>query len=544
MHNLDSIHNLLPWTSPRRESTKQGSMIVRTAEVTAEFRRLYKTSRQSFEDNGVSLRHCPKVGQEIVEWRRDPMSENVSRKVFEKEVRDFQKKNLNFKVDMAGLLPYQGVAVKRNVYALRKYGFALEASDTGYGKTYVAFAVARHIGMRLLVVAPKPTLTVWKRVAKHMKMENELVAVWNVEKLKGGKLPYGHMEDYVEGNEILSKWVWTVDDDVMVVLDELHRFKGIRSANAQVFLACKENDVPTLGMSATVANDPTHMRGLGKILGFHDGSYYDFVRWARVNGCSEMGWDGALKFFGGFSVLSQLHRDIFPEHGNRQRVADLDDFPETLITADTYDMAGNTKHIKQAYRDMERELALIEAKEIAAKLKRNRLVIILRARQKIELLKVPAMVEMAKDALAEGMSVVLFVNFEATVQALGKALKTDTFIHGRQSNTIRNMMIDEFQADKRRVIICNIRAGGVGISLHDLNGQYARMSIIAPSWSAQDLVQALGRVHRAGGKTRSVQRIVFAAATIEVGVCDTVNGKLQELNTLQDGDMNSGVNLF
>jgi superfamily II DNA or RNA helicase len=546
--SADALQNLLPWSSPSRVSMKQGSMIVRTAKADANFKRIYKASRASFEDAGVSIRKTNEG--EIVEWRRDLLSENMGRKAWEKEVKAFVRKNLNFKVNMKGLFPYQEIAVKRNVYALKEYGYAHEGSDTGYGKTYVAFAVARHCGLRLGVIAPKATLTVWERVSKHMGMRDKMFFNWkrgkqeycaiNIEKLKTGKSGWGHFEEIVENGQIVDKWVWTVPDDVMLVFDELHRFKGVESQNSKAFIAASAQSIPTMGMSATAANDPTHMRGLGMILGLHDGSYHDFYRWARENGCAEA-WSGQLKFYGGLHVLSQLHKDIFPEHGNRQRVADLDDFPETRITADTYDMGGNTKHIKKAYQEMQRELDLIAAKHAMAK---NPLVVLLRARQKVELLKVPAMVEMTQDAVAEDNSVVIFVNFEETVQQLARQLKTECIIHGGQSAVLRQYYIDQFNADKERIIICNIRAGGVGISLHDLNGRYARMALISPSYSAQDLVQALGRVHRAGGKTKSIQKIIFAAGTIEEQVCQNVNEKLQMLNTLNDGDMNAGVNLF
>ncbi len=537
--SADALQNLLPWSSPRRVSMKKGSMIVRTAKADANFKRIYRASRVSFEESGVSIRSTPEG--ELVEWRRDLLSENQERKTWEKEVKAFMKKNLNFRVNMKGLFPYQEVAVKRNVYALQNYGYAHEGSDTGYGKTYVAFAVARHCNLRLAVVAPKATLPVWKRVAEHMGMKDKLYFVWNIEKIKAGKLPYGEFHDVVVNGEIEDEWTWDLPDDVLLVLDELHRFKGIHSKNAKTFLAAKRQEIPTMGMSATAANDPTHMRGLGMILGLHDGSYTSFYRWARENGCSEV-WSGQLKFFGGLHVLSQLHKDIFPEHGNRQRVADLDDFPETRITADTYDMGGNTKHIKAAYREMEKELRLIELKKSMAK---NPLTIILRARQQIELLKVPAIVEMAQDALAEDNSVVIFCNFEETVQQLGKHLKTDCFIHGGQSATLRQFFIDQFQADKERVIICNIRAGGVGISLHAVEeGSHPRLALICPSYSAQDLVQALGRVHRAGGRHPSLQRIIFAAGTVEEGVCENVNAKLGQLNCLNDGDMSAGTLLF
>ena len=79
------------------------------------------------------------------------------------------------------------------------------------------------------------------------------------------------------------------------------------------------------------------------------------------------------------------------------------------------------------------------------------------------------------------------------------------YIVGGQNANVRQRDIDDFNADKKRIMVINIKAGGVGISLHDLHGKHARASIISPNFSAFELVQALGRVWRQGGLTKSYQ---------------------------------------
>ena len=174
----------------------------------------------------------------------------------------------------------------------------------------------------------------------------------------------------------------------------------------------------------------------------------------------------------------------------------------------------------------------------------NSMVIMLRARQQAELIKVPLFVEMAEDALEDGMSVVIFVNFSETVRALSKRLNTNCVVWGENKGNERDVHIADFQADKKRVIIVNIKAGGAGLSLHDLNGNYPRISLISPTPSAVDLRQALGRVWRDGGKTKSLQKIIFAASTVEEEVCEKVKLKLSNLDTINDGDLQSNVEIF
>ena len=93
-------------------------------------------------------------------------------------------------------------------------------------------------------------------------------------------------------------------------------------------------------------------------------------------------------------------------------------------------------------------------------------------------------------------------------------------------------------------MLVNLAAGNAGISLHDLTGKFPRGSIVFPSFSAINLVQALGRIHRAEGKTTCIQKIVFAADTIEERCCQRVQAKLDNLDMLNDGDLIGDIKIW
>ena len=63
------------------------------------------------------------------------------------------------------------------------------------------------------------------------------------------------------------------------------------------------------------------------------------------------------------------------------------------------------------------------------------------------------------------------------------------------------------------------------------------MSIISPSYSAIQMRQATGRVWRDSAKSKSIQKIVFVAKTVEEKVCESVNQKLKNMDLLNDGDL-------
>ncbi len=73
--------------------------------------------------------------------------------------------------------------------------------------------------------------------------------------------------------------------------------------------------------------------------------------------------------------------------------------------------------------------------------------------------------------------------------------------------------------------------------MHDINGKYPRVSLISPTFSAQDLKQALGRIHRAGAKSPAIQKIIFCAGTVEEKVAKKVAMKIKNIDTINDGDI-------
>jgi hypothetical protein len=51
------------------------------------------------------------------------------------------------------------------------------------------------------------------------------------------------------------------------------------------------------------------------------------------------------------------------------------------------------------------------------------------------------------------------------------------------------------------------------------------------------MVQALGRIHRAGSLSPAVQKLIYATGTVEEDVAKRVEASLNNLSLLQDGDI-------
>jgi superfamily II DNA or RNA helicase len=235
-------------------------------------------------------------------------------------------------------------------------------------------------------------------------------------------------------------------------------------------------------------------------------------------------------------VLKKLHTDIFVNRGVRLVRDTIPGFPESEIIAECYNMDDeDVKRINEAHKEMKEEL-----KRLAQQMKVDKaseLTAILRARQQIELIKVPLFIDMVEEGLENGMSVVVFVNFTETLQALAKRLNTQCVFDGKTKDEIRQQNVDDFQSGKEKVILVNVASGGAGLSLHDIHGLNPRLALISPSYSAVLMRQATGRVWRENSKSKSVQKIVFVADTVEEAVCKNVQEKLKNLDLLNDGDL-------
>lgn len=426
------------------------------------------------------------------------------------------------------LFDWQIFHAKVLMTSLLNHGYAKDGSDTGTGKTFVALYLAKKMGLVPFVLCPKSVVPSWKDTMLSYGYEPTDQHAYTYEKMIRGST------EFYDG----SKWLLN-PKKALVIFDEDHRCKGNKSKNAKMMIAAKRAGLNILCLGATSCTNPTEMRALGYVLDLHDDK--GWWRWSLKNGCKR-GLFGGLEFKGSKAVLKRLHDHIYKNgaRGSRIKIADLPPgaFPNSNIIAQGYDISGRAD-IDLIYSDLKAELTALEGKKYTDT--DNPLVAQLRARQEIELLKVPLFEELARDAYESGNSVAIFVNFRETMEVLLRRLAglcEIRMIHGGQTETERELQCLGFQNDAARIMLCTIQAGGTGVSLHDINGNHPRVSLISPTFSAIDFKQTLGRIHRAGAKSPAVQKIVFAEGTVEMRVCKLVKRKLDNLDLINDDELN------
>jgi superfamily II DNA or RNA helicase len=498
--DLDSVAN---WTEPKPITTARGGTLIRTARPSPGFWSLWARYKTYLRKHGISPRKLPDGTWEITHFMDGQLHELALE---------------DSKIDSSGLLKWQVEPMTRLVEILKTNLSAVDSSSTGVGKTYTACSVAKNLGLALGVICPKAVIPSWHDASKHIGTEIKFVVNYEGLKFTAG-------EKYIVWTP-MGYPVWKISerDPVLLVFDEAHRCKDHNlSKNALMLISAVSQKIRHLLVSATLADSPLHMRAVGYSLGLHNGR--NFQEWIRSLGCwkdSNNRWH----FTGGENSMKRIRSSIFPARGVRIRADDLGkDFPTTLITAEVIEASGADK----IYESLQKRLEKVQ--EQTENYHKTVLTEVLGARRRVELLKVPSMVSLAKDAIEQDNSVAIFVCFNETVEALKEALKCPT-ITGDTPQNERNRIMKVFRADRIPAVVLNISAGGVGISLH---GARQRLSLISPSWSAIDLIQTIGRVRRAGG-SHSVQKILFANGSVEESVCARVRSKVGCIETLNDGD--------
>jgi len=433
-------------------------------------------------------------------------------------------------------------------------GYAVDKSETGTGKTYVACAIARQIDSPVVVICPKVVIPVWQRILKTFGINGSLVI--NYEKLVRGNTEWVKFDKkkYFKRKNWESTGVeMNFPKNSLVIFDEVHKCRGYNSINSDLLIACANHGFKILMLSATFATTVLELKALGYVTQLHNG--VNFIKFCQSKGAE-------FNRFGGISIdmstpksvrgMMEIHEDLFSIQKSASRMtAKMFDgiFPDNHVVSEAYDMGDNTVKINAIYDAMQMELDRLDQR--AANYSAHVFAIIMEARRRTELLKIPSLVEQVEDWYEEGISPVIFLNFTDSLAALeSRLLKNKKLtnnigkIVGGQSEKQRQLDIDEFNADKKRIMLVNMMAGNAGVSLHDLNGKFPRASILIPGFSAINLLQALGRIARQGGLTKCFQKIIFSSNTIEERACERVQARLDNLSALNDGDLKSGIVLI
>lgn len=405
------------------------------------------------------------------------------------------------------LYKYQILHLLNIITSLIDNNISFDGSGTGTGKTYISIAASKHLKLKPIIICPKSVISMWKGVCELFDVEYEMIT--NYENIKTGN---SHLFKIDKKTDKMS---WYLNDNKhIIIFDEAHKCKDEKSINGKMLMSLLLNKCKILLLSATIADSPNNFYVYGYLLKLFKTkkqckTYLDELLKTSKNTMAN---------------TSPLNEFLFPKYGSIMYMSDTNEqMPKNIISVNCYDIDDtDTKILDKAIKNIKSDLEITK---------------INLARQEIEKIKIPIIIELTNKYIESGKSVVIFVNFIETLDQLANQIKTTCTINGRQELAERDANIELFQKNKSKIIICTIQTGGQSISLHDKTGHHPRVSIIIPSFSSIDLIQSLGRIYRSGVKSYCLQNIIYCANTYEENIASKIKSKLTFISNLTDNDL-------
>lgn len=457
----------------------------------------------------------------------------------------------------------QGAALA--IEAIEKHGGFLLADGTGVGKTRQQLAVAQKFldqGKKVVIVSPAEVIKPdWAKGRMSGSFAHDSEAMGVPVKLAKGDEPLTPGRAHVTTYNELGKLKDVVDDNTVVIFDESHSMKNPESARSKHGKEIASKAAGVMYATATPGDKPLHI-----------------VHLARA---------GVFGNIGKTATLEKLGMELHDQHIGRgeyrkvwrvnpkvgygeamRRIAGLFDqmTKEGFMVKRELSMDGvamNTDHVAMTPEQHD-EISRVYDQTLR-QTDGNKAVALMAARLHQEPMKIPATVDMVREELASGRRPVIFlgrvnditegdgdgeegddVRSAGTAKALKDALIKAGIpegdigeLHGGATKTAqqKRKAMENFQAGKSKVMIATIQSGGTGINLDDTTGNSPRTVImVTPPFTANDMAQAVGRIHRLNTKSQSKIRAVLSDTAVDQWNASVLENKFRALGAIAGGE--------
>jgi len=441
----------------------------------------------------------------------------------------------------------QKIHFNRIITILNKHYAYYDTSETGAGKTHVTIAIAIAFRLSLFVVAPLSLIPMWERIAK--KYGVKIVTAITYDKLRGIKTKCTH--EYLEITQLINcgheSYRATrvlrnaIDDGILVIFDESHRLKNIKTKNHASAHAIV-NAVVGSGsrsriccLSASPADNIDQAESLLKLMGvilMNDLYIYD----RSINEYTPTGIEQAFLYCN--SLDPEMTYSIYDRSSvSRFTVGKMcyDFFVEIIRKHQCSSMKKPVLEASICTKNMFCRVSRGEAEELLSIRERvikeigydsgngnfvtprgSVLKIMMGVHQHIEFIKLRIFTRLALTKLkyTTNDKVLIYVWYTQSIVRLKEELAEykPMILNGDIPVNKRAEVISNFQRhdNEHRLLIANVRVGAVGLSLDDTDGRFPRTQLVSPAYRMTDIYQSSGRIYR--GTTRSLASVIIIYA--------------------------------
>jgi superfamily II DNA or RNA helicase len=221
-----------------------------------------------------------------------------------KEIDDDKNNSIN-------LLDYQINHYNNIKKSLKKYSRAIDASDTGTGKTYVSVKVSKDLELIPFVICPKSVVSSWNKVIKEFKLNKFYVITYDQIALS---------TDLVKKNIESNEYEWNFESDdkfkanrkkkYLFIFDEAHKCKNSKTINSKILQSLSKYPVSILLLSATIIDKPLYFIPFGIVLKLYSTNQ------------EGLDWINTIIQKKSSNPMLPIHETLFNEYASRMRIDD------------------------------------------------------------------------------------------------------------------------------------------------------------------------------------------------------------------------------
>ena len=466
------------------------------------------------------------TGLENFSFPPEPTIEDINLSQLNGELRTFQKEAV--------------------IYAHNKKS-VLIADDMGLGKTVEALAIVADKGLYpTLIVCPAVVTASW---IKHINnwLPNKSYYLVNSQK-------YEEADFYVMSYDRLVKLrkESKIPEFKSLVVDESHYIKG-KSQRTQAILEVSEKSQNTILLTGTpIINTPADLVNPLRVMKQFD----SFGNWTKfvIRYCNAVhngyGWElnGSAHLDELTHKLSQtcyIRREkslVAPEIPPKTRniipvsIDNKKEYYQAEAEIVTW-LGQKARERKMFYASLaglspdEKELAEAQYNAEEAALRAETLVRITTLKGMVAKGKLQSAVEWIEDFLLTGESLVIFAYHKEIIQYLQEKFNT-LVIDGSTNSESRARAQEDFQAGKNPLIVCSLKAAGIGITLTKASNEL----FLEIGWTAAEREQAEDRCVRIGQQYPVTINYILDETTIDKWSWELIENKQNMADQLKNID--------
>lgn len=510
-----------------------------------------------FWDKGIWKTKDPHVAIRVSRFANQELKNKFKqfRRYLDKKIAESSKVSSDFQVPSPSNLnffPFQ----KAGIEYIWENRDVLVADPTGSGKTPTSIGVINKMEdfKHILIICPNSLKLNWKREIKRwMTHENKSIVVCNTKNFRVADIMIINFEAFASSTnkkshkykkpksgkynatELILNQLKKIDIDALII-DESHRIKNYSANTTRNIFKIRKNCKRKILLSATpVLNKPIDLWTSIKFLGMEKkfggtkknfGNRYcdpKFTPWGIT-------YDGATN-------LQELQTKLRKEFMLRRKKEHiLTELPPKIRQYVPIDIDDEYMDLIKEFDVDQSLITLTEknedsaiSKSVFAGIKPADLESIAQIRKIAGEAKIPAVCEYVENILQSEEKVVIFGHHTHVLEAYARKLKKygAVLLTGKVDQDQRQKNVDAFQNDKNcRVIICNFKVGGVGLTLTASNNVVFAEFDFVPAM----MTQSEDRCHRIGTKYLVVCHYMVAENTLDAYIADILISKQEVID--------------